>query len=122
MKRAGISAASFRTLLSAGCSLVCMASKSSTPSRSITISPSSADRGGSRSLELAELRKIAEQRPAVPGPEPQLARGILEQAAEAVPLRLELPSVPVRQLAHELRLHGRKRDALSRSAGRSGAS
>ena len=49
MKIAGISADSFRTRLSAGCSRVCIASKSRTPSRSMTISPSSAECGGSRS-------------------------------------------------------------------------
>ena len=38
-----------RTRLSAGCSRVCIESKSSAPSRAITISPSSAEWGGSRS-------------------------------------------------------------------------
>ena len=46
MNRAGISAESRRIRLSAGCRRICMASKSSSPSRSITISPSSAERGG----------------------------------------------------------------------------
>ena len=49
MKIAGISAESFFTRLSAGCSRVDIESKSSTPSRAITISPSSAEWGGSRS-------------------------------------------------------------------------
>ena len=46
MNVAGISAESFRTRLSAGWSRVCIASKSRTPSRSMTISPSSAERAG----------------------------------------------------------------------------
>ena len=46
-KRAGISADSLFTRLSAGWSRICIASKSRTPSRSMTISPSSADSGGS---------------------------------------------------------------------------
>ena len=49
MKSAGISAESLRTRLSAGWSRICIESKSSTPSRAITISPSSAEWGGSRS-------------------------------------------------------------------------
>ena len=52
MKRAGISAESLFTRLSAGCSRICIASKSRTPSRSMMISPSSADSGG-RSLSSA---------------------------------------------------------------------
>ncbi len=46
MKIAGISAASLCTRLSAGCRRICIESKSSTPSRAITISPSSAEWGG----------------------------------------------------------------------------
>src|ERR687888_614648 len=46
---AGISAASLRTRDSAGCSRICIESKSSTPLRAITISPSSAEWGGSSS-------------------------------------------------------------------------
>ena len=49
MKIAGISAESFFTRLSAGWSRVDIESKSSTPSRAITISPSSAEWGGSSS-------------------------------------------------------------------------
>ena len=45
-KRAGISAESLLTRLSAGWSRVCIASKSRTPSRSMTISPSRAESGG----------------------------------------------------------------------------
>ncbi len=48
MKIAGISADSFLTRLSAGCSRICIESNSSTPSRAITISPSRAEWGGSR--------------------------------------------------------------------------
>jgi hypothetical protein len=49
MKIAGISAESLLTRLSAGWSRICIESKSRTPSRAITISPSSAEWGGSRS-------------------------------------------------------------------------
>ena len=55
--------------------------------RAITISPSSAERGGSSSPSGAQLREVAQQRPAVAGPEAQLAAGVLEHAAEPVPLR-----------------------------------
>ena len=47
--RAGISADSLRIRDSAGWSRICIASKSSAPSRTITTSPSSAERGGSSS-------------------------------------------------------------------------
>ena len=57
MKIAGISAASFRTRLSAGWSRVCIESKSRTPSRAITISPSSAECGGSSSPSGASSGK-----------------------------------------------------------------
>ncbi len=46
MNRAGISAESLFTRLSAGWRRICIASKSRTPSRSMTISPSSAESGG----------------------------------------------------------------------------
>ena len=48
-KVAGISADSLRTRLSAGWSRICIASKSSAPPRAMTISPSSAEWGGSSS-------------------------------------------------------------------------
>ncbi len=57
MKIAGISAESFRTRLSAGCRRVCIESKSSTPSRAITISPSRAEWGGSSSPSGASSGK-----------------------------------------------------------------
>jgi hypothetical protein len=68
------------------------------------------DRGarGQHALERPQLREVAEQRPAVAGPETQLAAGVLEQAPEPVPLRLVLPAVRRRELPHELRLHGRE--------------
>ncbi len=52
--------------------------------------------------ERLELGEVAEQRPRVPRPEPQVAARVLEQAAEAVPLRLVLPLLPLRELANEL--------------------
>ena len=91
MKRAGISADSLLTRLSAGWSRICIASKSSTPSRSMTISPSRAESGGKQLLERAQLGEVAQQRPRVARPEAKLAGSVLEQAAEAVPLRLVLP-------------------------------
>ena len=60
--------------------------------------------------ERPQLGEVAEQRPLVPRPERELAAGVLEHAAEAVPLRLVLPAVALRQLAHELGLHRRERD------------
>ena len=56
-KPAGISAESLFTRLSAGWSRICRASKSSAPSRSTTISPSTADFGGSRSPSSASSGK-----------------------------------------------------------------
>ena len=94
MKIAGISAASLRTRLSAGCRRICIESKSSTPSRAITISPSSAEWGGSSSPSGRQLREVAQQRPPVARPERELAAVVLEHAAEAVPLRLVLPASP----------------------------
>ena len=61
-------------------------------------------------LERSQLREVAQQRPRVARPEPELARAVLEQAAEAVPLRLVLPLVALGQLADELGLHRRERD------------
>src|SRR5437868_1551735 len=49
MNCAGISAESLRIRLSAGRSRICIASKARTPSRSITISPSSAESGANSS-------------------------------------------------------------------------
>ena len=109
-KRAGISAESLRTRLSAGWRRICIASKSSTPSRSITISPSSGRAGREELPERLELREVAEQRARVARPEAKLTRAVLEEAAEAVPLRLVLPAVAVGELAHELGLHRRERD------------
>ena len=63
-----------------------------------------------RLTDLAELREVPEQRPRIPRPEPHLAGRVLEQAAEAVPLRLVLPALTVGQLADELGLHRRERD------------
>ena len=93
MNSAGISAESLRTRDSAGCSRICIESKSSTPSRAITISPSSAECGGKQVAERAQLGEVAQQRPLVPRPERELAAVVLEHAAEAVPFRLELPAV-----------------------------
>ena len=79
----------------------------------MTISPSSAEFGGSVSAERTQLGEVAQQWPAVPAPERELAAGVLEHAAEAVPLRLVLPAVGLRQLGHELCLHRRERDFAS---------
>ena len=59
--------------------------------------------------ERPQLGEVAEQRALVPRPERELAAVVLEHAAEAVPLRLVLPAVAGRQLAHELGLHRRER-------------
>ena len=59
--------------------------------------------------ERLELREIAEEGTAVTAPEMQLARHVLEDPAEAVPLRLVLPAVRLGQLVDELGLHRRKR-------------
>ncbi len=64
--------------------------------------------------ELAELREVAQERPAVPAPEPDAAAEVLEDAAEAVPLRLVLPAVALRELRDELGLHGREGKPLVR--------
>ena len=108
MKSAGISADSLRTRDSAGCSRICIESKSSTPSRAITISPSRAEWGGKQVAEGTQLGEVAEQRPAVTRPERELVAVVLQHAPEAVPFRLELPAVRVWKLLHELRFHGRK--------------
>ena len=70
------------------------------------------DRGARRQdvAERRQLREVAQERPRVPRPEPQIAGRVLEQAAKPVPLRLVLPLVPLRELADELGLHGWERD------------
>ena len=85
-----------------------MASKSSAPSRSMTISPSSAERGGRRSPSGSQLGEVAKQRALVPAPEAQLAVEVLEHAAKPVPLGLVLPALTGRELADELGLHRRE--------------
>ena len=64
--------------------------------------------------ELDELREVAQERPAVAAPEVHLTVRVLEDAAEAVPLRLVLPAVALGKLVHQLRLHGRVGRALGR--------
>ena len=78
--------------------------------------------------EGPELGEVAKQRARVPRPEAKLAGAVLEQAAEAVPLRLVLPRLAVGELADELRLHRREGDrrieiggALDRLSGSAGA-
>ena len=66
--------------------------------------------GREQLAERHELGEVAEERPRVPRPEAKLAGGVLEEAAEAVPLRLVLPLVAVRQLTHELGFHRGERD------------
>ena len=56
--------------------------------------------------ERAQLREVTKQRPAVPRPEGDLTAVVLEHAAKAVPLGLELPAVALGQLLDELSLHG----------------
>ena len=72
---------------------------------------------GEEVAERRELGEVAEERPRVPRPEPELAGGVLEQPAEAVPLRLVLPLVAGGQLADELRLHRRERDRAVEARG-----
>ena len=60
--------------------------------------------------ERPELREVAQQRPAVPRPERELAAVVLQHPAKAVPLRLVLPALAGGELANELRLHRRERD------------
>jgi hypothetical protein len=62
--------------------------------------------------ERPELREVAQQRPAVAAPEGELAAVVLQNPAEAVPLRLVLP-VAVGQLADQLGLHRGEGDVLS---------
>ena len=57
--------------------------------------------------ERPELREVAEQRPAVTGPQPQSAAEVLEHAAEAVPLGLVLP-LAGRQLLDGFCFHRRE--------------
>ena len=79
--------------------------------------------GREQVAERAELGEVPQQRPLVPAPQCELAAVVLEHAAEAVPLRLVLP-VAVRELAHELGLHRRKRHVLpghAREASRLGS-
>ena len=64
--------------------------------------------GASRAVRSSG--KVAQQRTCVPRPETELARAVLEEPSEAVPLRLVLPLVAFRQIADELRLHRRERD------------
>src|SRR5262249_666206 len=66
--------------------------------------------GRQDAAECAKLRKVAQERPRVPRPQAQLAASVLEESAEAVPLRLVLPLVTLGELTNELRLHGRERN------------
>ena len=70
-------------------------------------------------VERPQLREVAQERPRVARPEAQLAGSVLEQPAEAVPLRLVLPLVPVgRSRTSSASIGGNGIDAC-RSAGRS---
>ena len=111
---AGISAESLFTRLSAGWSRIWRASKSSAPSRTTTISPSTAERGGRQLAERRQLREVAQERSPVAAPQVELAVEVLGDAAEPVPLGLVLPAVALRKRVHELRLHGRERKFLRR--------
>src|SRR5205823_4377005 len=62
----------------------------------------------------AQLREVAEQRARVAAPEVELALQVLEDAAEAVPLRFVLPAVGLGQPLDQLRLHRREREVSRR--------
>ena len=66
--------------------------------------------------ERLELGEVAKQRALVARPERELAAVVLEDPAEAVPLRLVLP-VAGRKLLDELGLHRREWDVSARHAG-----
>ena len=70
--------------------------------------------------ERAQLGEVAKQRPFASRPQSELGAGVLEDAAEAVPLRLVLPALADRQLANELRLHRRERNQTVQVGGRRG--
>ena len=70
--------------------------------------------GREQLAERPQLREVAEERPAVAGPERELAAVVLEHAAEAVPLRLVLPAFAGGELAHQLGFHRRERDVGAR--------
>ena len=110
---AGISPESLRIRLSAGWSRSCSRSNSRRPFWAMMISPSRADSSGRRAAGLLELREVPQKGSPVSAPESQAAADILEDAAEAVPLRLVLP-VAGRQLVDELGLHGRERELARR--------
>ena len=97
-----------------------MASKSTAPS--IVDHDLAVDRGAGRQqlAERPQLREVAQQRPAVPRPEPQLAAGVLEHAAESVPLRLVGPAVTSGSSRTSSASIGGKGTIGSSSAGRSG--
>ena len=104
---AGISAESFCTRLSAGCRRIWSASKSS------AALPRDDDLAVERRLrrellaQRRQLGEVAQERPRVAAPKGDVAAQVLEHAAEAVPLRLVLPAVPIGKSPNEFRLHGR---------------
>ena len=105
MKRAGISADSLRTRLSAGCRRICMASKSSTPLRSITISPSSADCGGRRFASGLAAPGSSGGNGRAFRVQSRARRGLSRGRRETRPISARTATRPLRELANELRLH-----------------
>ena len=93
MNSAGISAESLRMRLSAGWRRSCIASKSRRPVAADHDLAVERGVGRQQIAERAQLGEVAQQRPAVAAPERELAAVVLEHAAEAVPLRLVLPTV-----------------------------
>ena len=92
MRRAGVSAASFRMRLSAGCRRICRASKASLP---VELDDQLAVEDELRRVDRGQqgdhLGKVAAERLAGFGAELDGSAGFEGEAAEAVPLRLELP-------------------------------
>jgi hypothetical protein len=72
--------------------------------------------GRKQLAERLELGEVAKQRALVARPERELTAVVLEDPAEAVPLRLVLP-VAGRELRDELGLHRREGDVSARHAG-----
>ena len=91
---AGVSRASLRIRLSAGCRRICRASKESAPPTGMTSSPSSTNAAlGSCAQRRHDLGEIAAERLARLGPSSTVVAVAEGEAAEAVPFRLVLPAL-----------------------------
>ena len=102
--------ASSLTRDAAGWRRSCSASKSSPPSRAITISPSSTQRGGSAAASgVDQLGEVALERLLVAALDVDLVAVAKDERAKAVPLRLEQPAVAVGQVGDALGEHRRNR-------------